>query len=99
MTTDDKTLTEQIARALAAEEGYELPWEQERHAGLYREQAAAVLPIIRKAERDAAREALTTLAAEHQARSVGNGLISDMHLMAQQRAEAWRDHAYPEETP
>lgn len=51
---------------------------------------------LAQAERDAAREALTTLAAEHQARSVGNGLISDMHLMAQQRAEAWRDHTYPE---
>lgn len=91
MTTDDKTMIEQIETAL----------QQATFDGADRteEYAAAVLPIIRQAERDAAREALTTLAAEHQARSVGNGLISDMHLMAQQRAEAWRDHAYPEETP
>ncbi|MGP5484591.1 hypothetical protein ACTXMZ_16580 [Brachybacterium alimentarium] len=91
MTTDDKTMIEQIETAL----------QQATFDGADRteEYAAAVLPIIRQAERDAAREALTTLAAEHQARSVGSGLISGMHLMAQQRAEAWRDHAYPEETP
>lgn len=96
MTADDKTLTEQIARALVTRASQALVSIGPIEAQMF---AAAVLPIIRKAERDAAREALTTLAAEHQARSVGSGLISGMHLMAQQRAEAWRDHAYPEETP
>ena len=47
--------------------------------------------------RAAIRRALTELAHEHEKRSVGNGLVSDMHLMAQHRAEAFRDHFYPQE--
>ena len=49
--------------------------------------------------RAAIRRALTELAHEHEKRSVGNGLVSDMHLMAQHRAEAFRDHFYPQENP
>lgn len=44
-----------------------------------------------------ARDALTALAQEHAIRSMGGGLIGDMHLLAQKRAEAYRDAFYPEE--
>lgn len=43
-----------------------------------------------------ARDALTALAKEHANRANNNGLIGDMHLLAQQRAEAYRDAFYPE---
>lgn len=45
----------------------------------------------------AVRAALTDLANEHAARSTSGGLIGDMHLMAQKRAEAYRDAFYPAE--
>ena len=45
--------------------------------------------------RAAIRQALTELAHEHETRSMNNGPIGDMHLLAQQRAEAFRDHFYP----
>ena len=49
------------------------------------------------AEIAAVRTALTALAAEHAARTTHGGLVADMHLMAQKRAEAYRDTFYPEE--
>lgn len=89
MTTDDKTLTEQIARALrrATDDG----------ADRTEDYAAAVLPIIARVRRDAAREAI-------------DGLIADKaHMAALLHAENggnvedvlthYSDTHYPEETP
>ena len=58
MTTDDKTLTERVARVLAEVDGYgpadmHIDWVM-RYYGDF---AAAVLPIISKAQEDALRDA------------------------------------------
>lgn len=53
----------------------------------------AMVALIRERER----AALTALAAEHAARTTHGGLVADMHLMAQKRAEAYRDTFYPQE--
>ena len=89
MTADDKTLTDEIARALATEEGYELPWEQERHAGLYRERAAAVLPIIRKAQADAWDEGQESGWGSAREESDQHGGVCDM----------WKPHVWLEPNP
>lgn len=107
MTTDDD-LTKQIARALRAHDATTHGWNGTMRLTVevrdYLPAAAAVLPIIRKAERDAAREALNGLARAE----------ADMYLTrcqredyrgaawcghARQVAEEYRDTHYPEETP
>lgn len=104
MTADDKTLTEQIAGALAEVDGYgptdmHVDWVM-RYYGDF---AAAVLPIIRKAERDAAREALKRL-RRHELAIIPTDADPNGSTCVRQQALAWRidcliRNDYPEETP
>lgn len=99
MTTDDQKLTEQIARALTEH------WKR-KHSTLLTTGpcsgcARVVLPIIRKAERDAARAALDGLAKRFDRMGDGADQADQWawEWHAQDETERYRDEHYPEETP
>lgn len=108
MTTDDKTLTEQIARAqVGSPTDYEWRTWGEDSPGLRAitlQNAARLLPIIRKAERDAAREAFDGLIADTaidvRLGTEGNDpqRVQDAEAVMD-AAQIYRDTEYPEETP
>lgn len=91
MTTDDKTLTEQIETALNDQHGWTEP-----PADYI---AAAVLPIIRKAERDAAQEAAQRIVGEVRLWASINQKMGEGREASRLRAVADDIERLPEETP
>lgn len=90
MTTDDKTLTEQIAGALAEVDGYgptdmHVDWVM-RYYGDF---AVAVLPIIRKAQADAWDEGQESGWGSAREESDQHGGVCDM----------WKPHVWLEPNP
>lgn len=108
MTTTDDALTEQIARALRRYDAETNMWSDRMLLTVtvrdYLPAAATVLPIIRKAERDAARGALDGFIAQEEASFLqlhvrGAVMSAEACSHARFSAEGYRDTHYPEETP
>ena len=97
-TTDTAALQERIARALYENAEYygpepiQPPWDSrdDEERGEWMEIAAAVLPIIARVRRDAAREALDGLAID---------LAVTSGYTEAEEVRDYRDAHYPEETP
>ena len=109
MTTDTTALQERIARALYENAEYygpepvQPPWDSrdDEERGEWMEIAAAVLPIIARVRRDAARDALDGLARESMGAFKSPLAPPDPRSWAEMAGavEWYRDAHYPEETP
>ena len=104
-TPDEQALTEQIAEALRLEAFSrgrlaQIEDREEREALARTYMARAVLPVVKTAQRDAARGALTALASDE--RALAGAITSqeraNYRLRSADAAVLFRDRNYPEET-